>query len=409
MYEALAQLRRDLVRLEKGIQIKMHPDGAIRTVRCLVAQLNADSVQVSANCGHLGNAAIKNCPFCMVSKGARAVFTKGILDWRMTRTDLQSQVIRAYMAEVLGSHPTKKLVEELRKLFGITELDHAFDGVADPHRQSIPCIGHLIDLGLMARLLDAMLLQIISQGHIAILEARLDAFLYPRTWDRFSTKVVLLKGRKMKPMTLSRKLALAATSLFQGLVDPYLLELVNGLLSLRGAIMNKHHTDATIKEAQEEGEKWVEAALSYARCVRTLRMDLPNMHLLIEVLLRFLPLVRDMHSGMTSMFEAKHQGPKQLIQRVKQNQTASPENYALQQSTFVASFRHLANGLRWGPRLQHEAGPKLRELLNHRNHEGFHLPNWLLPPSKKHHHPVRCLLVFKKNILLSFLFCSFLG
>ena len=110
----------------------------------------------------------------------------------MTRTDLQSQVIRAYMAEVLGSHPTKKLVEELRKLFGITELLHAFDGVADPHRQSIPCIGHLIDLGLMARLLDAMLLQIISQGHLAILEARLDAFLYPRTWDRFSTQVVLL-------------------------------------------------------------------------------------------------------------------------------------------------------------------------------------------------------------------------
>ena len=216
----------------------------------------------------------------------------------------------------------------------------------------------------MTRLLDAMLRQAISQNNIHILETRMNGFIYPRTWDRFSTKMILLKGRKMKSMELARKLALISSYLFQGLVDPALLQPLYGLLSLRGQIMNKHHTDATIVETQQAGERWVVVALSYTNNIRNFSLDLPNTHLLIELLVRFLPMVRDLHSGMTGIFESKHQLHKEIIQNVKCIQTVTPENYALYRSQIMQAFMFIASSGRWGSQLQFEAGPELKSLLN---------------------------------------------
>ena len=138
----------------------------------------------------------------------------------------------------LGLHATHVKKEQISKLLGICEVRSPFYGIVDCHRQSVPCIGHLIDLELMTRLLDAMLRQVISQDSIPMLEARHNGFIYSCTGDRFSTKtkMVLLKGQTTKPTG-----ALTSSYLFQGLVDPYLLQLVYGLLALRGSIMFKHH------------------------------------------------------------------------------------------------------------------------------------------------------------------------
>ena len=274
-------------------------------------------------------------------------------------------------------------MELVRREFGIREQAPPFRGLADGHKQGLICVGHLINLGLLSRFIDEMIAQVISNGTLEIVEARLNAFEYPSTWPRLTTKVILLKGRKMKPMSVALQIGLMAPILFQGLVDPQLLLLTSSLLRVLRLIMNPHHSDETITETQTMTREWITAACAYAALHKTVVMDLPNTHLLLELVMRVLPMTRDARAGLTTRYESQHQFPKSLEIRVKPNTSSKPENFALSQIAYLQGFRFMIRDGRWGDHFELKMGPDLAALLRNDRANPFKLPKVLrvcLPP-----------------------------
>jgi hypothetical protein len=194
--EALAEFTKDTQRLTAGIDIPMYPDGRVSRIKAAIAFLVGDHPQQCHNCSHLGNNSVKNCRFCMVNKVARTKFDLGILDWQNTRSSAQSDAIRTQMQHEFGDQPSQSKKEVIRRQYGIREQLPVLHGLVDPHRQGLICVGHCIDLGLLSRLVEAMVGQVEAEDTLQIVESRLNAFPYPREWSRVTSKLLCLKGRK---------------------------------------------------------------------------------------------------------------------------------------------------------------------------------------------------------------------
>ena len=139
----------------------------------------------------------------------------------------------------------------------------------------------------------------------------------PRQWTRVKINLLSVRGKWQRPMHFVRKVGLMSTLLFDGLVDQQLLKPVNGLLSLRAMIMNPSYSKDTVKRTQQAGQLWIQLAKRYSAQNSSIKLDVPNFHIVIELLLRVLPAVRDMRLGLTTRFEAEHSQNKQLVVRVK--------------------------------------------------------------------------------------------
>ncbi len=356
----------------------MYPDGHMVKIKAAMSCIIADHVQACYNCEHMGNNAEKNCRYCMASKAQRTDVDLPILEWRMTRTNDQSVEFVKQMHAAMGPNPTDNKRADTCYEYGIREKTPLFFGTIDAHQQSLICIGHLINLGLLSRLIDEMIAQVLSNGTLDVVEARLDSFNYPPGWTRLTTKVLLLKGRKMKPMAVALKIGLMSDHLFQGLVDPYLLLLTRSLLKVNSSIMNPHHTDDSIATTQREGKEWITAAVTYANTRnRNLLMDVPNMHLLLELLMRVLPMIRDVRAGSSSRYESQIQVHKDLVKRTRFNVGAKPENFALTQHAYSEGIRLMIRCGRWGPNLEFSIGPALAAMLRCEKANPYKPPSWL--------------------------------
>jgi hypothetical protein len=375
--EALVQFRQEMKSLEAGVKVRMYPDGKETIVKGALAYVNADHVQACINCGHMGNNAFMNCRYCLVHKSNRLNVEFPVLEWQHTRTEAQGIEFIRQMKVTMGPAPSEHKKQQIRLHYGIREREWPLYGLLDAFRQGLICLGHLIDLGLLSRLIDEMIAKVLSNGTLEILESRLNSFEYPPGWCRLTSKIILLKGRKMKPMGIALQIGLMAPHLFQGLVDPRLLLLVSSLLHLRREILNPHHSNDTIARTQKIGKEWITAACCYSAQHRTLVMDLPNTHLLLELLLRILPMVRNVRAGMTNRYESQHQIPKHLEVRVKQNVGSVPENFALTQISFSEGIKHVARGGLWGNSLEFKMGPALAAMMARGQSGLFKIPKWI--------------------------------
>jgi hypothetical protein len=293
-------------------------------------------------------------------KSERTRFDRGILDWQNTRNSSQTAAIVKQILLELGENPTAYRKAMICKKYGIYPLSPLFGSLVDPYMQTFPCVGHCIDLGILLRLVDAMLDEVRSSEHkISIFEARVAAFFDgdpPRGWTRITINLITVKGKKQRPMHTVRKVALMSPQLFDGLVSPQLLMLTKGLLSLRSLIMNPKHTAQSILETQNAGQLWIELAKKFAATHAGLKIDLPNLHLIIELLLRSLPVIWDMRLALTSRYEAMHAWHKRLVSAVSHSCGAVPENYALHMSMFSQGLQFFFAGGRSGPNLSESIG-----------------------------------------------------
>jgi hypothetical protein len=122
---------------------------------------------------------------------------------------------------------------------------------------------------------------------------------------------------------------------------------------------------------QDVCREWVTQAVAIHQKYNAdgLNLDLPNFHLLIEIALRCLPVLRDMRIAMTNRFESIHRIHKESISQVSYCVGSAPENYAIRQ--YVANEAHsfVRRGGRWGPNLSHVGGPGALQVESRR--DGF--------------------------------------
>ena len=169
-----------------------------------------------------------------------------------------------------------------------------------------------------------------------------------------------VRGRRYRPMHFIIKFALLSPLLFDGLVDPQLLLLTKSLLILRSMIMNPSHSNNSIANTQHAGQLWIEIALRYCANNRQLRLDVPNLHLLIETLIRSLPIVRNMRSALTTRHEAEHTFNKALVRKVSYNEEGCREAFALHARVFSKSLDFVFGGGKWGEELKHQLGDRFQ-------------------------------------------------
>jgi hypothetical protein len=373
--EALAPLVAELKALEtSGLEVRMYPSGKRETIHGAVAYIMSDHDQACKTIKHAGNNALKNCRVCLVDKKDRSTYTIKILDDHMRRTEDQSSSLRKYAESIYGANPTTAQASEFVRATGIYLQPSVFHSVLDVHQLTIPCVGHCFELGLGERLTRAMVLEV-KESRFHILLKRLAAVEWPSEWAAVSISMITGKGKLSQPMSSSRKIAMATPSIFEGLVHPELINISMRLQKLRGMAVKYGHTQTTVLETQEYGRKWIEDALQLAQTGKyKLKLDLPNMHLLIEILVRFLPMTMDMRSPMTNRMEAHHSTPKGLMKRTLNSTGGAPERFALRQSNIIVSFRSAMEGAGFGPE---RIGSGFAELLTSEKgqfkpHELFH-------------------------------------
>ncbi len=390
LFEALAPLRRDLGILESGIIVDLHPKGSgeAKQVRVTgaVSMLISDHVQACANSCHMGNQAKKNCRMCMADRSQRFETSRQILDFTQSRCLGQAAAVVEQINLTLGAEPSAAKVKSTRSLYGVTTGPLPLGNYVDPFRQSIPCIGHCLDLGLMSRIL-AFTMKRLTLANLGEFNTRLKSMDTPRGWVKLTPYTAKLKGRLGEPMKTSRKLALCAFYLLEGLVESDLLALVTSLLDVRASLMQRGHTDGTIalvniiyvfvccfcffnfssfwQQTQEKVRQWVGMARDIHQKYNGdgLTLDVPNIHLLVEAAMRSLPLIGDLRSAMTNRYEAMHQANIHRIGDVSYTTGSNPENFAIQQSVFDDALRFVMNGGRWGPGLEFVAAKGLRERI----------------------------------------------
>ena len=327
LFHELRVLARD------GFEVQYREGEEVRTVRVkgAISGLPSDHFQACMNSNHLGSNAQRNCRMCMVTKNERTEYDTKILNWEYTRNNEHTTALLTQMIQQLGVNPSEEKKKEVRKFYGLYEAPSIFSELSDPFTLSIPCVGHCIELGILMRLLDAMLTQVRNSTQLSsIFDGRLFSFSYPRQWTAVKINLLTVRSKRQRPMHFIRKFALMSPLLFDGLVDPQLLKLVRSLLRLRSMIMNPSHSVGSIQTTQQTGRLWVALANAYTTLHSKVKLDVPNFHLLIEIMIRSLPVVRDMRIGMTTRFEAEHLLNKQLVKRVTLNRGAVPENFALQ-------------------------------------------------------------------------------
>ena len=120
--------------------------------------------------------------------------------------------------------------------------------------------------------------------------------------------------------------------------------------------MNPSHSNDSIANTQNAGQLWIEIALRYCANNRQLRLDVPNLHLLIETLIRSLPIVRNMRSALITRHEAEHNFNKALVRKVSYNEGGCREAFALHARVFSKSLGFVFGGGKWGEELKHQLG-----------------------------------------------------
>ncbi len=94
-----------------------------------------------------------------------------------------------------------------------------------------------------------------------------------------------------------------------------------------------------------------------------LTLDVPNMHLLAETLLRGLPALRNMRWALTNDKEACHQVHKANISQVTYAIGGKPEMFAMKRFYEHEGHDFVKSGGRWGDHLEHVASRELQDLL----------------------------------------------
>ena len=146
----------------------------------------------------------------MIHKDQRTEYDTKILNWRHVRNNERT-------AAMLEQMQQKKAI---RTIYGIYEKPSLFVDVADPFTQSLPCVGHCIDLGILLRLIDGMISQVRSstrKSHIFL--GRLFSMELPRQWTRVKINLLSVHGKRQKSMHFVRKVGLMSTLLSDGLVN----------------------------------------------------------------------------------------------------------------------------------------------------------------------------------------------
>ena len=373
--EALAPLVADLKELEEhGMEVAMFPDGKMIRLFGAPAYILSDHVQACQTIGHCGNNSLKNCRCCMVDKKDRCVFDKSIIEHDHTRNTAVSRAQRAQMRIRMGANPSAFAKSCIQRLYGLYVDPSVFDTVLDVHQMTMPCVGHALDIGICKRLVIA-LLDAVRECDYHIFRARLEGIEWPRGWSKVTLGMITKTGRLAQPMSSYRKIAMMATQLFNGLVPQELLDLTMGMVKLRGMIMQEGHSLQSVAETQAYGKSWIEKAMALHRSGRypNLKLDVPNMHLVIEILVRFLPLTMDMRCTGTNRFEGHHKKVKFLCSKIKQVVGGAPELYALRQEGVDVAVRNLFEGARYGPGLRQRIGSGFLQLYANRQ-----TPTWAL-------------------------------
>jgi hypothetical protein len=145
--------------------------------------------------------------------------------------------------------------------------------------------------------------------------------------------------------------------------------------------------------------EWIKQAKAITTRYPDLSFDLPNTHLLIELLLRALPTLKSMQFCRSGRFESHHVMNKQKIKQVSHNVGTKPEMHALKHAVTVDALRFMFQGGRWGTNLEYQLGSKLKALHDPR-------------PGKEHlAHPLLHTLIPNFSVIekvtVSFLFIDF--
>ena len=115
------------------------------------------------------------------------------------------------------------------------------------------------------------------------------------------------------------------------------------------------------------GKDWIKQALQVHDKYPELGIVCPNFHLLIEVLLRGLPQLMDMHMVSTMRYEKHHRLNKEYMQMIRYNVDSFPEAYAIKRFVTVTSLNFIFQGGRWGQRHELKAGDGIIAMLKDPN------------------------------------------
>ena len=121
-------------------------------------------------------------------------------------------------------------------------------------------------------------------------------------------------------------------------------------------------------QTQAFAEQWVALAmaLEIEHKDEELKLDSPNFHLLIEVVIRQLPILRDMSQSMTNRYEAMHKFNKKKIGSVHSTVGSTAVNFVIKESIQSEALSFVFNSGRWGINLEHQGSSTLMKLKENR-------------------------------------------
>ena len=125
------------------------------------------------------------------------------------------------------------------------------------------------------------------------------------------------------------------------------------------------------------GKEWVKLAFQIQEYHPELNFDLPNTHLLIEFLIRSLPILKNANFSRTGAFESHHRLMKETMRNYQTQGAIMFEKCTLSQLCLQDALRFVFEGGRWGNNLEFRAGDGLLKLQNYIKGKE-HLPHPLL-------------------------------
>lgn len=177
LHEALAPLRRDLIKLQKGIYVYDVATQTIVNTRAYVAAFVADTIQADKTCRSLGNAGLVHGRTCSAKKRDYADSKHDCNDYTCLRRLEQSNIVLLQQKEEVDQHGTS--TADIQRHYGLKDKPFLFEGVqCDPHKQSFWDIDHLFWYGVSKLVFDLELDRLYPRHRHEVL-ARLQAFPWP--------------------------------------------------------------------------------------------------------------------------------------------------------------------------------------------------------------------------------------
>jgi hypothetical protein len=263
--------------------------------------------------------------------------------------------------------------KKLRSLCGMKIQDSLwdeqldFDSTMTPHDPS-----HLLDYGLLQVVLDAAYSKM-SKTNRDVYTVRCRDFEYPRGWSRIRLEQEKLFASRFS-MDLTRRAAVIATVVMEGLIEREWFQLVCDTVRLRMELLQPAGMRSEIERLQLNGLRII------AECFRLqVPLKAPNTIALWELLIYDLPTLVCLQFADSRTMEAFHQPMK----RRGRLATREPEEYASKRHALVDGLRFVFNGGSWGSSEQHRASPLLLNLRDYR--DGLqHRPHPLLEAITSH-------------------------